>query len=102
MNSSERRYISIQQITDQTGYAHPQSIILEDGRVFKIERIKSFRPSELYSAYHCDCYKIVICGRERLLYYEPLDRRFGGRQGRWFIQKEAETSRSEQNCLTGK
>lgn len=87
MNTSEKLYINLQLITDSTGYAHPLSIILEDGHTYDIERIKAFRPSNIYTSVRCDCYTVIIDGKERHLYYEPVDHRFGGRQGRWFLVK---------------
>ena len=41
----ERIFVTVTSVFDSTGYMHPREIIWEDGRVFKIESSKDFRPA---------------------------------------------------------
>ena len=83
-----KEYISMRATTDSTGYAHPEQVRLPDGKEYKINEIKEYRPADYYgfgSYGRCDCYIVEICGQIKHIFYEPVDSRFGGRYGRWFI-----------------
>ena len=57
----ERIFVTVTSVFDSTGYVHPREIIWEDGRVFKIESIKDFRPaSSLAEHLPGDCYTVNI------------------------------------------
>ena len=83
----ERIFVTVTSVFDSTGYVHPREIIWEDGRVFKIESIKDFRPaSSLSQNLPGDCYTVVINGEVKHLFFERTDPLFSGRVGRWFVE----------------
>ena len=80
----ERVYVRVSSEFDPTGYMHPRSITWPDGRVYRIEGVRSFRPSEPGGL--LDRYTILVCGLERSLFFERSSNRFSGRLGRWFVE----------------
>ena len=84
---SEKIFVTVTSVFDSTGYVHPREIIWEDGRVFKIESIKDFRPaSSLAEHLPGDCYTVVIKGEVKHLFFERTDPMYSGRFGRWFVE----------------
>ena len=84
---SEKIFVTVTSVFDSTGYVHPREIIWEDGRVFKIESIKDFRPaSSLANHLPGDCYTFVIKGEVKHLFFERTDPMYSGRFGRWFVE----------------
>ena len=84
---SERIFVTVTSVFDSTGYMHPREIIWEDGRVFKIDSIKDFRPaSSLSQNLPGDCYTVIIKGEQKHLFFERTDPLFSGRVGRWFVE----------------
>ena len=84
---TERVYVKVISEFDSTGYMQPLEIIWKDGRVFKIESIKDFRPaSSLAEHLPGDCYTVIIKGEQRHLFFERTDPLFSGRVGRWFVE----------------
>ena len=64
---TERIYVKVNSDFDSTGYMQPRSITWKDGRVFKIEAVKDFRPAgSLEYGLPGDCYTIL--GRYSLLH----------------------------------
>ena len=80
----ERVYVKVSSDFDATGYMQPRSITWPDGRVFRIEAVRSFRPSSPGGM--LDCYTILIGGHERSLYFERTSGCFSCRLGRWFVE----------------
>jgi hypothetical protein len=80
----ERVYVRVSSDFDPTGYMRPRAITWPDGRVYRIDGIRSFRPSEPGGL--LDCYTVLIGARERSLYFERSSNRFSGRLGRWFVE----------------
>ena len=88
MITTERVYVKVALECDSTGYMHPKCITWTDGRQFKIEKVKSFRPAkDKRESRTLDCYTIVVKGTEKYLFYE----RTSGYQhltvGRWFVER---------------
>ena len=84
----QRVYVKVNSDFDSTGYVQPRSITWKDGRVFKIDAVKDFRPStSIEHGLPGDCYTIVINGELKHLFFERIDPRFTGRLGRWFVEK---------------
>ncbi len=83
---SEKKYIKVVSDFDSTGYMQPRAIIWEDGRIFKIDRVKDFRPAASMGI-DCgsDCYIVLIGGEEKHLFFERLSPLFPSRVGRWFV-----------------
>jgi len=79
-----RIYVQVSSDFDATGYMQPRSITWPDGRVFRIENVRSLRPSG--ENHLLDCYTVVICGKEKRLYFERAGSPLACRLGRWFVE----------------
>lgn len=80
-------YVKVISETDNTGYVVPKVITWTDGRRYKIDEVKDFRPADTVGCgLSGDCYTVVINGQTKHLFYEHLERRFNGRYGRWFVE----------------
>ncbi|MBQ1475396.1 MAG: hypothetical protein IIZ32_08865, partial [Ruminococcus sp.] len=59
-------YVKVNSDFDSTGYMLPRTITWSDGRTFKIEAVRDFRPASTLSSGHSGaCYTVVIQGEER-------------------------------------
>lgn len=86
----DRIYVKVNTDFDSTGYMMPRSIIWSDGRIFKIDEIRDFRPAAaLESNRSGDCYTVVIHGEEKHLFFEKTGELFAARVGRWFVERPA-------------
>ncbi len=86
--TTEKVYVKVNVDVDVTGYMCPRSIIWSDGRCFKIESVRNFRPSSaVVKGRTGDCYTVVIHGAERLLFFEKTDSVFSSSFGRWFVER---------------
>ncbi len=84
----QRVYVKVNSDFDATGYMQPRAIIWEDGRTFRIDAVKDFRPaSSIERSLPGDCYTIVIKGETRRLYFERCKDRFASHFGRWFVER---------------
>lgn len=84
----ERVYVKVNSDFDSTGYVIPKTITWSDGRTFRIEAVKDFRPaSTLIKGHSGDCYTVVIRGEEKFLFFERSSKLFTARVGRWFIER---------------
>ena len=85
---TERIYVKVNSDFDSTGYMQPKSITCTDGRTFPIEAVRAFRPAgSANNDFSGDCFTVLIQGQEKHLFFEPVDRRFAGRVGRWFVER---------------
>lgn len=83
----ERVYVKVNSDFDSTGYMQPCSITWKDGRVFKIEAVKDFRPaSSIEESLPGDCYTVQIKGELRHLFFERSNDRFASHFGRWWVE----------------
>ena len=83
----KRVYVKVNSDFDATGTVTPRAIIWEDGRSFKIESIRDYRPaSVMENGRHGDCYTVIIHGEERHLFFERTSLTFGSRLGRWWVE----------------
>ena len=86
---SERIYVNVTSDFDSTGYMQPRVITWADGRTFRIDTVKDFRPaSSMGPGRTGDCYTVVIKGEERHLFFEKTGNLFPTRVGRWFVEPE--------------
>ena len=84
---TEKVYVKVNSDFDSTGYMLPRMIIWSDGRTFKIDAVKDFRPaSTLGKGRTGDCYTVVIQGMEKHLFFEKTSELFAARVGRWFVE----------------
>lgn len=80
-------YVKVNSDFDPTGYILPRAITWEDGRTFKIEAVKDFRPAACYrQGVEGACYTIMIRGEERRLFFEWADSAFANRIARWYVE----------------
>lgn len=83
----EKIYVKVNSDFDSTGFMQPRSITWSDGRVFKIDAVKDFRPaSSIAQGLPGDCYTVVIKGELKHLFFERSDPHFAAKFGRWFVE----------------
>ena len=83
----QRIYVKVASDFDSTGYMQPKSITWKDGRVFKIDEVRDFRPaSSIEQSLPGDCYTVVIGGHQKHLFFERSNDRFSSHFGRWFVE----------------
>ena len=83
-----RVYVKVNSDFDSTGAVTPKAIIWSDGRIFKIDSVRDFRPaSTLGERRSGDCYTVLIRGEERQLFFERTSALFGSRLGRWWVEQ---------------
>ncbi len=83
-------YVKVNSDFDATGFMVPRTITWSDGRTFRIEAVRDFRPASSLSHGHGgDCYTIVIHGEERHLFFEKSGSVNAARVGRWFVEQPA-------------
>ena len=69
----ERVYVKVNSDFDNTGYMQPRSITWKDGRTFKIDEVKDFRPaSSVERGLPGDCYTVVIRGELKHLFFRTM------------------------------
>jgi hypothetical protein len=84
---TERTYVKVNSDFDSTGYMQPRAITWKDGRIFRIDAVKDFRPaSSVAHGLPGDCYTVIIQGTEKHLFFERTSDRFASRFGRWFVE----------------
>lgn len=67
----ERIYVKVNSDFDATGYMQPRSITWADGRTFRIDAVKDYRPAVCYrQGAEGSCYTVMIRGQERHLFFE--------------------------------
>ncbi len=83
----QKVYVKVNSDFDSTGFMQPRAIIWEDGRTFRIEAVKDFRPaSSLERSLPGDCYTVVIRGKTKHLFFERSRDHFASHFGRWFVE----------------
>ena len=86
----ERVYVKVNSDFDATGAVTPRSITWKDGRTFKIESVRDYRPaSTLGPGRSGDCYTVLIHGEEKHLFFQKTEQRYDCRVGRWWVEIEA-------------
>ena len=82
-----RVYVKVNSDFDATGYLQPRAITWSDGRTFKIDAVRDFRPaSTLGKGRTGDCFTVLIHGEEKHLFFEKTSELFESRVGRWFVE----------------
>ena len=83
----ERVYVKVNSDFDATGYMQPRSITWSDGRTFKIDAIKDYRPAACYrQGAEGSCYTVMIRGEEKRLFFEWMNSAFAARVARWYVE----------------
>ena len=80
-------YVKVNSDFDAAGTVMPRAIVWADGRSFKIDAVRDFRPASAdRHGREGDCYTVMIKGEEKKLYFERTRENFGGRLGRWWVE----------------
>ena len=83
----ERVYVKVHSDFDATGYMQPRSITWADGRTFKIDAVKDYRPAACYrQGAEGSCYTVMIRGEEKHLFFEWTNSAFASRVARWYVE----------------
>ncbi len=83
----ERIYVKVNSDFDSTGYIQPKSITWTDGRTFRIEAVKDYRPASVYREGADGArYTVLIRGEEKHLFFEWTDSSFSTRVARWYVE----------------
>lgn len=81
----EKIYVSVTSEIDTTGFMHPKAVEWTNGRMYKIDEVRDFRPADTVGfGFPGDCYTVVIKGEEKRLFFEHAP--FPPRLGRWFVE----------------
>jgi hypothetical protein len=88
-NAARRVYVKVSSDFDAAGYMQPRSITWADGRTFRIDAIRDFRPAVSLGRGSADRYTVVIHGEERHLYFEKAREQFVCRVGRWYVETDS-------------
>lgn len=84
----DRVYVKVTSDFDSTGYMQPRAITWTDGRTFRIEAVRDFRPATTLGR-SGSCYTVLINGEEKHLFFEKTSDLFESRVGRWFVECDA-------------
>lgn len=88
MRQYRKVYVKVNSDFDSTGYMTPRTITWTDGRTFRIEAVRDYRPASTLSGGHSGaCYTVIIRGEERYLFFEKTSDLFAARVGRWYIEQ---------------
>ena len=84
----EKIYVNVLSVFDTVGFMQPRAILWKDGRTFRIDSVKDYRPASAFrKGMQGDCYTVVIKGETRHLFFEKTGDMFATRVGRWFVEK---------------
>lgn len=65
-----RVYVKVNSDFDSVGSVTPRAITWKDGRTFKIDAVRDFRPASTLGPGHSgDCYTVIIKGEEKHLFF---------------------------------
>lgn len=83
----QKVYVKVNSDFDSTGYMQPKMITWSDGRKFRIETVKDFRPAGLnHDSHTCDCYTVIINGEQKFLFFERANSYHRSSVGRWYVE----------------
>ena len=84
----EKIYVNVLSVFDTVGFMQPRAIIWKDGRTFRIDSVKDYRPASFFRpGMRGDCYTVVIRGETKHLFFEKTGDEFASRVGRWYVEK---------------
>lgn len=87
MKQQKRIYVKVDSRFDETGTMVPLALIWTNGKIYKIDSVRDFRPaaSAIGRDLPGDCYTVVIEGQEKHLFFQKSDPLFPSKVGRWFV-----------------
>ena len=86
-SKADRVYVRVVSDFDATGDMLPRSIIWDDGREFRIEKVQDYKAATPLNGRNSDCYTVLIHGEEKHLFFERVDSTYRSRVGRWYVEK---------------
>lgn len=87
MKARKRIYVKVDSRFDETGAMIPTALIWGNGKVYKIDGVRDFRPAASLIGQDLpgDCYTVLIDGQEKHLFFQRTDPVFSSKVGRWFV-----------------
>ena len=90
----ERVYVKVNSDFDATGYMQPRSITWADGRTFKIEAVKDYRPA---ACYRQGAEVLLLYGDDQRtgtasVFFEWTNSAFASRVARWYVEAATEAN----------
>ncbi len=87
-SSSLRAYVRVNAEFREDGVMLPRNLIWEDGHKYEIDRVKYIgQAASLKAGGQGDCYRIMVQGQERKLFFERSPNLSGMVVGRWFVER---------------
>ena len=82
-----KKYVKANVCFNDEGLMIPREIIWDDGRKFEIDRVKDIRQAaSMKAGGQGDRYTIILCGKERYLFFERSTNLSGNVIGKWFVE----------------
>ncbi len=83
----QKLYVNVLASFREDGLLLPREIIWEDRRHFEIDRVTDIRQAaSMKVGGHGDRYTIMVCGRQRYLFFERNASICGNNIGKWFVE----------------
>lgn len=80
-------YVKTDVVFDENGRMLPRCLEWEDGRKFSIDRVTDIRQAAAMKAGgQGDRYTIILCDKERFLFFERSTNLSGNILGKWFVE----------------
>ena len=82
-----REYVEVMVDFAPDGAMLPRALVWDDGRRYEIDRVRAVQSAPALKAGGAgDRYTVMICGRERYLFFEHSVNPDDKRLGRWFVE----------------
>ena len=82
-------YVEVDASFREDGYMLPRSLVWEDGKVYKIDRVTDIRQAAAMKAGgQGDRYTIIVNGKQSYLFFERSTNLSGNVIGRWFVERK--------------
>lgn len=83
----QKLYVNVLASFREDGLLLPREISWEDGRHFEIDRVTDVRQAaSMKVGGQGDRYTIMVCGRQRYLFFERNASICGNNIGKWFVE----------------
>ena len=85
-----KKYVDVEVAFRSDGLMLPRALVWDDGRRYEIDRVRAVQSAPALKAGGAgDRYTVMICGRERYLFFEHSVNPDDKRLGRWFVEAGA-------------
>lgn len=89
MDRAIKVYVQVIVKFDENGTMLPRFIVWETGERFEVDRVLDIRQAaSLRCGGQGDRYTVMICGKQRYLFFERNASITGCNIGRWFVEKK--------------